>query len=112
MKRFILAAFMFALVGCSANGPLQRTMNRSTATITWIRTQPVNPGGPLCPPVAINGQWAVTRGCEQTTVDGCTIWLVEPSSATDEKQMAILGHEVLHCFLGDFHPQQLITNHQ
>ncbi len=36
----------------------------------------------------------------------CTIWAYEPKGAEtiiDEKYMEILGHEVMHCFRGNFH---------
>jgi len=33
----------------------------------------------------------------------CTIYAEMPRSALDTKRLEVLGHEVMHCFVGDFH---------
>ncbi len=34
---------------------------------------------------------------------GCVIYAPLPRNAHDKRRLEILGHEVLHCFSGDFH---------
>ena len=33
----------------------------------------------------------------------CTIYAYEPTDVNDRERMYVLGHELLHCFRGDYH---------
>ena len=75
--------------------------------ITWVRTQPSLPDGGHCSTASSGGVLMVggtVLGCTvQTGADSCTIYAVEPSNVTDAFRIGIIGHEALHCFLGEFH---------
>lgn len=42
-------------------------------------------------------------GLAEATPDQCVIYAYEPRGRFDENYLEALGHEVLHCFRGDFH---------
>jgi hypothetical protein len=109
MLKILICVLVLTLSACSSapTKPLARTMDRHTMTVTWVRTQPSMPDGGHCPSRSSGGILMVggrTLGCAQVTgPDTCTIWAVEPREVLDEFNMGIIGHEMLHCFLGEFH---------
>lgn len=45
------------------------------------------------------------HGVTYLTDDGCVIYAETPRSVGDRERMATLGHELLHCYLGQYHAQ-------
>ena len=45
------------------------------------------------------------QGVTYPTDDGCIIYARTPKNLNDREGMAILGHELLHCYLGEYHTQ-------
>lgn len=87
---------------------IQRTLNEETIYISWIRTHPSQEGGPYCQPRSTGSSFVLigggVHGCSiRTGAHFCEIYVMEPQSENDELQMSRIGHEILHCFLGDFH---------
>lgn len=86
---------LLVLTGCASYGePLRKRWSNDAVTMTWVRV-PQEQMHVYCP-----GALACTR---HTDVGQCTIYSPEPLGDTDEYRMAILGHEAVHCFFGDFH---------
>lgn len=88
--------------GCAATRPLdpipkQGTIQRS---ITWVladdpqKACDFNFGKPL---IGTRSACARLRGNE------CTIYVKPPRSGEDHQAIYVLGHEALHCFVGNFH---------
>ncbi len=77
--------------------PAQGTINRS---ITWVladdpgKVCDMNFGKPL---IGMRTACARLRGNE------CTIYTKPPRSEEDRHAIYVLGHEALHCFVGNFH---------
>jgi len=44
-------------------------------------------------------------GVTYPTDSGCVIYARTPRSVDDRERMAILGHELLHCYIGQYHTQ-------
>ncbi len=42
---------------------------------------------------------------EETKTGVCVIWVRMPEQILGDPDMDALGHEVLHCLIGDFHPE-------
>ena len=110
MLKLSIVVLLLTLSACSSapTKPMPRTTDKHTVTITWVRTWPSMPDGAHCPQPYVIGSLPGSggaKGCaQQTGPDTCTIWAVEPAEASDDYRMRILGHEMTHCFLGDFHP--------
>lgn len=91
------------------NYKIRRNMNWETVRVDWIRTQPSwQDGGKCASPHMIGGasysMGEGNLGCEEmTSLESCMIWVMEPSSENDLNQMARIGHEIVHCFFGEFH---------
>jgi len=90
------------LAGCTTTKPLdpiptQGAINRS---ITWVLAE--DPGA-VCdfnfgkPLIGKRTACARLRGNE------CTIYVKPPRSEEDRHAIYVLGHEALHCFVGNFH---------
>lgn len=45
----------------------------------------------------------VIPACAKWKDNTCTIIVPEPQNAHDDSAIYLLGHEVLHCFVGEFH---------
>lgn len=88
---------------------IRRTMNMHTMYVDWIRTKPSFQDGGVChAPHSIGGgsysMGEQNLGCEEMTgIDSCMIYVMEPSSENDRRQLEKIGHEIVHCFLGEFH---------
>jgi hypothetical protein len=89
----------------SGGGQLPHTRNRDTMYVEWTRTLPAMPDGGLCPQPSTGGLFVIiggqTKACTfQTGADSCHVYAPMP---TYDRAVARLGHEVLHCFLGEYH---------
>ena len=75
---------------------VQNDMKR-TITITWITSNDITVD---CVDAGLPYRYAGYLGCATVTADGetCTIYTNKHTSHE------ILGHEIRHCFQGNFHP--------
>lgn len=104
MARAILAACCMLLAACDTLPPIRET-GTDTRVITWKRVDAAEAhkecereGGRI-----IKGErW---EGCAWWKGTHCTIIAPAPRYEGDRYRMWILGHEVLHCFEGHFHPK-------
>lgn len=60
------------------------------ALITWIKIQPDHAFG---------------SADTITSMDGCIVRAPAPKDENDEWAFYVLGHEVAHCFKGQYHPK-------
>lgn len=95
MKNLLIASiFIFPLYGCVSAPPLPRSKDVQTMTVTWVRTSPANPTNGVCQDDAV--------GCSVQFVNSCVIYAPEPDTLVSDRTY-VLGHEMLHCFLGKIH---------
>jgi hypothetical protein len=104
-KKARLALALILLVGvagCATKRevdpiPVQGTINRS---ITWVLAEDpravcdMNFGKPLI---------GARTACARLRGNECTIYVKPPRSEEDRHAIYVLGHEALHCFVGNFH---------
>lgn len=107
MKYLIVVIISF-LIGAQASalGLYHPDMNKKVSTITWIReasaveakfqTVDAHYKGDLVGETVGYAEW---RG------NKCKIWALEPVGTEDYEAMVTLGHEMLHCFRGDYHDE-------
>lgn len=98
-----------AIIGNHATSNLRRNMNRETMYVDWIRTKPSHQAGVLAglPPSvgigAIPSDMQYLGNAVMTGIDSCEIYVMEPHSEDDRKQLEKIGHEILHCYFWQFH---------
>jgi len=46
--------------------------------------------------------WSLNKN-DQSVMNHCTIYVVEPNGAKDYKELTTWGHELVHCVYGSFH---------
>lgn len=105
-KKTLVAAVLFLLLGAAGCAttkkpidpiPTQGTIHRS---ITWVladdprKVCDMNFGKPLI---------GVRTACARLRGNECTIYVKPPRNEEDRHAIFILGHEALHCFVGNFH---------
>jgi len=73
----------------------------STRTITWVMAS--NPKEPCSELMSTKDMWAVQGCADWRDKDNCVIYAKPPADEADRQSMFRLGHEVLHCFAGNFH---------
>lgn len=100
-----IAAILFlalAGAGCAAQKaiepiPSQGTISRS---ITWVLS---DDPAKACD-VTMGKQLVGARhACARLRGDECVIYVKPPRNEEDRRAIYILGHEALHCFVGQFH---------
>jgi hypothetical protein len=104
-KKSSLAALLLLLsaaAGCAATKPIasipgEGTINRS---ITWVLAD--NPEK-ACDQTFGKPLIGVRTACARVRGNECTIYVKPPRSEDDRNAIYILGHEALHCFVGNFH---------
>jgi hypothetical protein len=93
---------MILLVGGCASPP----QSADQVTLVWNR---VDDTQAACQAVSGRKEIFVIRGCSKWTAtdrDGrrvCSIYAPTPSSERDLQAFATLGHELMHCFDGNWH---------
>jgi hypothetical protein len=99
VKRLAWAAL--ALLAACASDP-QRAGDK--ITVVWTRVDDVQQ---TCQDLAHRKEIFAIRGCSQwRQADGgrvCSIYAPPPRSERDTQRFATLGHELLHCFDGNWH---------
>jgi hypothetical protein len=100
LKRYSLAALALLAACASPKSPGDQV------TIVWNRVDDVQG---VCQSIAGRKEVFAIRGCSKWS-DGfrpnervCSIYVPAPRSEMDTQTFATLGHEVLHCFDGNWH---------
>lgn len=118
MKVIIVALITFLLAGCATHQKPAYVgdMDNMTSTITWVKVSEKDIGG-FCDKLTYDASkrfstYEAVRGPNQLMVrlfpsgcskylgNQCTIYVAPPS---DGFSLEVFGHEVLHCFIGDYH---------
>lgn len=93
MLRAIVLALLLA--GC-AYTPLEPTdRDETTVTITWERDN--------TEAACYHRTGASAHGCAVWLRDQCAIYAPMPAGQDDHHALEVLGHELLHCFVGAWH---------
>jgi len=94
-----------ALAALTACATTQRT-SEDHVTVVWNRVDDVQA---VCQRLAGRKEVFAIRGCS-TWADGfrsgervCNIYVPAPKSEMDTQKLATLGHELMHCFDGNWH---------
>jgi hypothetical protein len=104
-KKALLVTILLLLagaVGCAAKRPIDPIPTDGTIrrSITWVLAEDPQKacdyhfGKPL---IGTRSACARVRGNE------CTIYVKPPRNEADRHAIYVLGHEALHCFVGNFH---------
>jgi hypothetical protein len=103
------AALALALGGCAAPGreAIVPTAERRSFTVTVNRYEDPKVVGLVCE--RQGARYIATRilGCSSydPTSDTLTMWVHEPHHVHDDESFAVIGHELWHAVMGDFHKQ-------
>lgn len=105
----MFAVFLFSIIFSQvtiADEPLRHTFDKRAVTIVWIKTTQANVAN-HCAAVSGKSSWfeGNVQGCAfyNPVSDTCTVYVSEPTGYKDDNGFKLLGHEFLHCFIGDFH---------
>jgi transcriptional regulator with XRE-family HTH domain len=106
MRRWLRAltgalGFM-ALAACSSIKPMDEIPQHGTFTrsVTWVMTD--DPAA-VCDKEFGKPLIGNRTACAKLKGNDCTVYVKPPRSESDRQAMYVLGHEVLHCFVGHFH---------
>lgn len=101
MKKVVVAGAL-ALAACSSAAP-----NDPGVAVVWNR---VDEPHQLCESLSGRKNFFHILGCSQRIEPGvqggprvCAIYAPEPRSERDLQRFATLGHELMHCFDGNWH---------
>lgn len=100
---FTLIAF---LSGCASTPEITYNQLQYKSNITWHISSPSEVAracGKPKPFYREEGELKVVRGCARWGEGNCHIYTVAPESKYDKSRLSTLGHELLHCFVGQFH---------
>jgi hypothetical protein len=106
VSKWILIALIGCVGGCASQ--LHKEMDLDTVTITWQRASLME-ADRTCRALGVQAMpfpVEVIPACARWNGSHCTIIAPEPVNAGDTASFALLGHEVLHCFVGEFHPRR------
>ena len=99
-RSFILAAALLAACATPAPNPADDVQ------IVWNRVDDVQA---VCQNLAGRKEIYAIRGCSKWNESSrsdqrvCSIYVPTPKNETDKETFATLGHELMHCFDGDWH---------
>jgi hypothetical protein len=99
----LLAALAAAMLGgCATPQPkMDEATGITTRKVTWVTVDDPNKA---CGNLIASRTLYTTYACADfRDPDNCIIYARVPQGAEDRQNMMHLGHEVLHCFVGDFH---------
>ncbi len=91
--RFLLILF---LAGCATPPPA----TSSNVAVVWNRVEDPHA---VCQTLSGRPQFLNILGCAHRTERVCSIYAPAPRSEHDLQRFATLGHELMHCFDGDWH---------
>lgn len=101
----ILSVFAFSVF---ASEEYVGTFSKDSVKIRWVRVSQADIGNVCARNIEFTSNMTESNlpvGCakpgwELNTGHTCTVYASVPKS---DYGMSILGHEILHCFIGDFH---------
>lgn len=102
-RSVVVASAAALLAGCAS--ALHKQMDQKTVTVTWQRVS-VLEADRTCRAEGVDVMpfpLTVIPACAKWKDNTCTIIVPEPQNAHDDSAIYLLGHEVLHCFVGEFH---------
>ena len=90
------------LAACASVKPMDDIPQHGTVTrsITWVMTD--DPAA-VCDKEFGKPLIGARLACAKLKGGECTVYVKPPRSEADRQAMYVLGHEVLHCFVGHFH---------
>ena len=96
--RLALAALAL-LAGCASAPPPDPG---GTVEVVWMRVDDVQR---VCQGLAGRKEFLAILGCSRWSAEHrrCEIYAPEPRSEHDVQRFATLGHELMHCFEGNWH---------
>lgn len=96
--RFLLLAVVLA--GCAA-AP-EREMPPGDVQVVWLRVEDPQR---VCEALSGRKQFFAVHGCSRWSAEQrrCEIYAPAPKSEADLQRFATLGHELMHCFDGNWH---------
>jgi hypothetical protein len=101
--RLVIAALLIALPGCAATPPAKS----GNVAVVWNRVEEPHA---LCETLSGRKNFFTILGCshrqEPAEPGGprvCAIYAPAPRSERDMQRFATLGHELMHCFDGNWH---------
>lgn len=97
--RLALLAAAVLVAGCAAAPSAER---RDTVEVVWMRVDDVHR---TCQGLAGRKEFLAILGCSRwsTEMRRCEIYAPAPRSEADVQRFATLGHELMHCFEGNWH---------
>ncbi len=96
-----LALTAAAMSGCATQQSLEQSRASPTRTITWVMVEdPKRVCGEVIPGRFL---WNIDACADWRDPHNCIVYAKPPANAEDRQAMLRLGHEMLHCFVGDFH---------
>jgi hypothetical protein len=102
-KRTFAAIFcLAAAAGCAATKPTDPIPAHGTIsrTITWVLAEdPIQ----ACNQALGKPLIGTRHACARLRGNECIIYVKPPRNEEDRTAIYILGHEALHCFVGNFH---------
>jgi hypothetical protein len=84
------------LAGCAATPP-----PAGNVTVVWNRVEDPHA---VCQSLSGRPQFLNILGCAHRTERVCSIYAPAPRGEQDLQRFATLGHELMHCFDGNWHP--------
>ena len=97
--RLALAAAAALLAAC-ASPPREQPKGRMV--VAWMRVDDVQR---VCQGLSGRKEFFTVLGCSRWSAERrrCEIYAPEPRSERDVQRFATLGHELMHCFEGNWH---------
>lgn len=97
--RLALAAALALLSAC-ASAP--RPESQGPVEVAWVRADDVQR---VCQGFSRRKEFLAVLGCSRWSTESrrCEIYAPEPRSESDLQRFATLGHELMHCFDGNWH---------
>ena len=97
--RLLLVAAAVLVAGCAAAPGAER---RDAVEVVWMRVDDVHR---TCQGLAGRKEFLAILGCSRWSAAQrrCEIYAPEPRSERDVQRFATLGHELMHCFDGNWH---------
>ena len=94
-------ALLVLLAGCAAQPEAQRH-EESGMQIVWLQVDDVHG---VCQGLAGRKEFLTVLGCSRWSAEQrrCEIYAPAPRSERDLERFATLGHELMHCFEGNWH---------
>lgn len=97
--RLVLLTAAVLVAGCAAAPSAER---HDRVEVVWMRVDDVQR---TCQGLAGRKEFLTIHGCSRWSAEQrrCEIYAPEPRSERDVQRFATLGHELLHCFEGNWH---------